>query len=108
MAGGCTPYVAPKETQSKQYPPENRCLRLAVKRSLVHRGGYNSSKCLTHLIRLNATSEAMDSQAPREMAARDPICGMIAEGSPHQYQHNGRTYYFCCPRCLERFRADPD
>jgi Cu+-exporting ATPase len=27
--------------------------------------------------------------------------------TPHRYQHQGRTYYFCSARCRERFAADP-
>lgn len=30
----------------------------------------------------------------------------ITESSPHA-EHDGRTYYFCCPHCLERFQASP-
>jgi YHS domain-containing protein len=30
----------------------------------------------------------------------------ITESSPHA-EHDGRTYYFCCPHCLERFQANP-
>ncbi|HEY8504991.1 MAG TPA: heavy metal translocating P-type ATPase, partial [Gemmataceae bacterium] len=40
----------------------------------------------------------------------DPVCGMkvnpaTARGS---FEHAGRTYYFCNPGCLEKFRADPE
>ncbi len=39
----------------------------------------------------------------------DPVCGMTvdpasAAGSHH---HAGKTYYFCNPSCLERFKAEP-
>ncbi len=30
----------------------------------------------------------------------------ITESSPHS-EHDGRTYYFCCPHCQERFEANP-
>ncbi len=30
----------------------------------------------------------------------------ITESSPHA-EHDGRTYYFCCPPCVQRFQADP-
>ena len=41
---------------------------------------------------------------------KDPVCGMTvdpakARGGSHQ--HAGRTYYFCNPRCRERFAAEP-
>lgn len=41
--------------------------------------------------------------------AIDPVCGMSVTiaGAKHTYVHEGRTYYFCNPRCRERFAADP-
>lgn len=39
----------------------------------------------------------------------DPVCGMTvnpADAAGSQ-EYNGRTYYFCNPSCLERFKADP-
>jgi Cu+-exporting ATPase len=30
----------------------------------------------------------------------------ITESSPHS-EHDGRTYYFCCAHCQERFEANP-
>jgi len=41
---------------------------------------------------------------------RDPVCGMtvIVEGARHRAEHAGRTYYFCCGGCRERFLAAPD
>jgi Cu+-exporting ATPase len=39
----------------------------------------------------------------------DPVCGMTVQPSTAagSYLHAGKTYYFCCQGCLERFRADP-
>src|SRR5471032_2287130 len=39
----------------------------------------------------------------------DPVCGMTIEETDAvgTHQHNGLTYYFCNPSCLERFKADP-
>ena len=41
--------------------------------------------------------------------ATDPVCGMVvnpatAAGS---VDHDGRTFYFCCRHCVEKFRANP-
>lgn len=41
---------------------------------------------------------------------KDPVCGMSvdprsARGGSHA--HQGTTYYFCNPKCNERFQADP-
>jgi Cu+-exporting ATPase len=40
----------------------------------------------------------------------DPVCGMTIEEADAvgTYQHDGVTYYFCNPSCLERFRKDPN
>ncbi len=42
-------------------------------------------------------------------SATDPVCGMAVDPAAARgsYTHDGRTYYFCCPSCLEKFRADP-
>lgn len=44
------------------------------------------------------------------MQVLDPVCGMTvnpqkARGS---VEHKGKTYYFCSPRCVERFQAEPE
>jgi xanthine dehydrogenase accessory factor len=41
---------------------------------------------------------------------RDPVCGMmvVAETARHRAEHGGRTYYFCCGGCRERFLGSPD
>jgi len=42
--------------------------------------------------------------------AKDPVCGMMVDplSAAGQYEYAGTTYYFCNPRCEERFRGDPD
>jgi len=44
------------------------------------------------------------------LTARDPVCGMTVMVTPDalHFEHQGKTYYFCNPRCLERFRQDPE
>ena len=39
----------------------------------------------------------------------DPVCGMTIEeeDAVGSHTHDGITYYFCNPSCLERFTADP-
>ncbi len=46
----------------------------------------------------------------RPETARDPVCGMNVnpDSARGRLVHNGRTYYFCCPGCVEKFRADPE
>ncbi len=42
--------------------------------------------------------------------AKDPVCGMMVDplSAAGKYEYAGTTYYFCNPRCEERFRNDPD
>ncbi len=39
----------------------------------------------------------------------DPVCGMTVQPTTAagSYEYDGKTYYFCATRCLEKFRADP-
>jgi xanthine dehydrogenase accessory factor len=49
-----------------------------------------------------------DPLSPAE--ARDPVCGMMVSvaTAKHSVDHDGRTYYFCCGSCRERFVLTPD
>jgi P-type Cu+ transporter len=45
------------------------------------------------------------------MRVKDPVCGMMVDpASPRggSVEHAGTRYYFCNPRCAERFRAEPE
>jgi len=44
-----------------------------------------------------------------EEVAVDPVCGMKVKVATarHTTVHEGRTYYFCNPKCLQKFSADP-
>jgi P-type Cu+ transporter len=44
------------------------------------------------------------------LKVKDPVCGMMIDpvtARGGSYQHEGATYYFCNPRCNERFQAEP-
>jgi Cu+-exporting ATPase len=45
--------------------------------------------------------------APR--GVKDPVCGMTVDPAraAGSYEYEGQMYYFCNPRCLEKFRAEP-
>jgi P-type Cu+ transporter len=40
---------------------------------------------------------------------KDPVCGMLVNPhtTPHRATHGGRTFYFCCAGCRQKFEADP-
>ena len=41
--------------------------------------------------------------------AKDPVCGMRVKTATARWKHEegGQTHFFCNPKCLEKFRADP-
>jgi Cu+-exporting ATPase len=42
---------------------------------------------------------------------KDPVCGMMVDPATARggsVEHAGKPYYFCNPRCAERFRSDPE
>src|SRR5437588_5412015 len=43
------------------------------------------------------------------VTALDPVCGMKVDPATakNSLEHAGKKYYFCCPHCLEKFRAEP-
>src|SRR5262249_45001556 len=40
----------------------------------------------------------------------DPVCGMQVAPGPDtpRSEHAGRSYWFCCASCLQRFQAEPE
>jgi Cu+-exporting ATPase len=51
----------------------------------------------------------MDNPA-NSVAVKDPVCGMTVNPttSKHSLEHAGKTYYFCCGHCAEKFKAEPE
>jgi Cu+-exporting ATPase len=49
-------------------------------------------------------------EAPNEPTEKDAVCGMMVDPqkASGELQHQGKTYYFCSPRCKERFLAEPE
>jgi xanthine dehydrogenase accessory factor len=47
---------------------------------------------------------------PAPAAATDPICGMLVDVATarHRSELDGRTVYFCCLACKERFDREPE
>ncbi|MEP7283798.1 MAG: HAD-IC family P-type ATPase, partial [Rubrivivax sp.] len=40
---------------------------------------------------------------------KDPVCGMnVTTQSAHQFEHDGRPYYFCSAKCRTRFAEAPE
>jgi Cu+-exporting ATPase len=51
----------------------------------------------------------MSSDRPGATAVKDPVCGMNVDPATakNKFEHAGKTYYFCCPRCVQKFKIDP-
>jgi P-type Cu+ transporter len=47
---------------------------------------------------------------PASTLERDLVCGMNVNPATakHLYEHSGKTFYFCCAPCVEKFKADPN
>ncbi|HEX2442413.1 MAG TPA: XdhC family protein [Vicinamibacterales bacterium] len=68
---------------------------------------------LAEIVQVRRHAAEGQPQAVAESAsieARDPVCGMdvAVATAKHRAEHAGRTYYFCCGGCRERFVASPD
>jgi YHS domain-containing protein len=58
-------------------------------------------------------SASPDLKAPGDAKIGDrtrcPVSGeefVVRDDSPHT-EYQGKTYYFCCPHCVQKFDADP-
>ena len=51
----------------------------------------------------------MENIANSATGVTDPVCGMSVNPVTARYklEHAGRTYYFCCGHCAEKFKASP-
>lgn len=38
---------------------------------------------------------------------KDPVCGMDVDETDLKHSHDGRDYFFCSPRCVDKFKAEP-
>jgi Cu+-exporting ATPase len=47
---------------------------------------------------------------PAPNTVRDPVCGMYVDPAKARgsSEYKGQTHYFCSPRCVERFNAEPE
>src|ERR1700744_6544124 len=52
----------------------------------------------------------MDTEEIAPEIAIDPVCGMKVKvaTAKNVTQHEGHTYYFCNPKCLAKFTAEPE
>ena len=57
----------------------------------------------------SGTPAAASLSAQPAGTARDPVCGMTVDIATAKYRHvqGGTEYFFCNPRCLDKFRSNP-
>jgi Cu+-exporting ATPase len=74
--------------------------------------GKYTGKAADHspLINIGASGSAALPASDSATKQKDPVCGMDVDPATARYRldHGGKTYYFCCGGCLEKFRSDPD
>src|SRR5438128_11603850 len=51
-----------------------------------------------------------NSKIEQGVFAVDAVCGMRVDPATaaHRYEYQGKSFYFCCQHCLEKFRAEPN
>jgi Cu+-exporting ATPase len=51
-----------------------------------------------------------DNLSKSATAVKDPVCGMTVNPATakHRVEHKGRSHYFCCGHCAEKFKANPE
>jgi xanthine dehydrogenase accessory factor len=64
---------------------------------------------IVQVLRAAGPPDLVEAAAPPPGEARDPVCGMTVATATaaHRADFGGRTYYFCCGGCRERFLSNP-
>ena len=64
---------------------------------------------LAEIVQLRRAASARPAPVEVLLTATDPVCGMTVEiqSARHRATHQGQEYFFCNPRCREKFLADP-
>jgi xanthine dehydrogenase accessory factor len=64
---------------------------------------------LAEIVQIRRAAQAQPAPLAAELSETDPVCGMtvIVKTARHRATHQGREYFFCNPRCREKFLADP-
>jgi xanthine dehydrogenase accessory factor len=65
---------------------------------------------LAEIVSLRRAEAPSGPEAPALPAvARDPVCDMDVDtgSAEHRFEHDGRTWYFCCSGCRNAFERDP-
>ena len=102
-------YLSPQSTQNRRGPASpnlEASYKPAAMQGMVQIGGAPVQIGAARKLEGQASSNLA---APARTAAKDPVCGMWIEipQAASTASHEGKTYYFCCRGCAEKFNADP-
>lgn len=63
-----------------------------------------------NLITMPTSRKPLPMMQPVRQGEIDPVCGMTVQPdrAAGSYEYQGKAYYFCATRCLEKFRAEPE
>jgi len=64
---------------------------------------------LAEIVQVRRAAQPQPAPVQAELSETDPVCGMtvIVATARHRATHQGHEYFFCNPRCREKFLADP-
>ena len=68
------------------------------------------NKAQPHLSTMPTSRKPLPMMQPARQGEIDPVCGMTVQPdrAAGSFGYQGKNYYFCATRCLEKFRAEPD
>jgi xanthine dehydrogenase accessory factor len=100
--GSSGPMHSKAETDSTLQLPAAETKPVEAPKKAEPAGASNGSAART------AASAPVAAEGPAE--AIDPVCDMTVtvKGARYHTEHDGQTYYFCCPACRKLFQEDPD
>jgi Cu+-exporting ATPase len=72
--------------------------------------GARDGSCCSHQNAAGTAGAHLHVHIPTEGNAIDPVCGMSVDIAKAKWtaEHGGLVYFFCNPRCLEKFKTDPE
>lgn len=64
---------------------------------------------LAEIVQLRRAAQPVEAPPKSAASETDPVCGMTVDlaTARHRATHAGHDYFFCNPRCREKFLADP-
>ena len=107
---GKTYYFCAKSCQQRFAAEPEKYLKGGAQ--LVMIGAAKAAQANSPLVMIGTSAvKSPDHQISRSPDVQiDPVCGMTVDPThaAGKYDYKGKTYYFCNPRCEEKFKATPE